>query len=369
MLPLTLTLVLSVLALLAPQPAAAVTIAEKRAEAQQVAGQLAALDNQLGDLQERFRYSVLRYRELDGHVKKLTGDLHAQELALDVAQKRLYRHAVSVYEHGSTDSGLLHLARAKSFSDFLDRLDTVRLVNQQDVDILTRIKTLRRAVIKRRAELKEARAEQAKIVAVRKKTRDQMAKKVAKKQSILNGITAELRQMVAAEQAAARERAIAAARAAAEQYLANGGGGGGGGGVSPGVDLGAAMAGAGIAPPPGGWSSDAVRSAMAQLGTPYVWAGSAPGGFDCSGLISYAYGKAGKALPHSSYALWNSGTHVSRDQLQEGDLVFFSGLGHVGMYIGGGKFVHAPHTGDVVKVSSLNDRYGRGSYVGAVRVR
>ena len=94
---------------------------------------------------------------------------------------------------------------------------------------------------------------------------------------------------------------------------------------------------------------------MSQLGTPYVWAGSAPGGFDCSGLVMWAYAQVGVSLPHSSYAQYGYGVPVSRDQLQAGDIVFFDGLGHVGIYIGGGQFVHAPHTGDVVKISSLDE--------------
>ena len=80
----------------------------------------------------------------------------------------------------------------------------------------------------------------------------------------------------------------------------------------------------------------------------------------------YSYAQVGVSLPHSSYAMWNDGVSVPRDQLQPGDLVFFDGLGHVGLYIGGGSFVHAPHTGTVVQVSSL-DSYG-GSYVGARRI-
>jgi peptidoglycan DL-endopeptidase CwlO len=82
----------------------------------------------------------------------------------------------------------------------------------------------------------------------------------------------------------------------------------------------------------------------------------------------YAYAAVGISLPHYTGAQWTTGTHVSRDQLAAGDLVFFDGLGHEGMYIGGGQFVHAPHTGDVVKVSSMNDPWYSSSYVGAVRV-
>jgi cell wall-associated NlpC family hydrolase len=111
----------------------------------------------------------------------------------------------------------------------------------------------------------------------------------------------------------------------------------------------------------------AVGVAMQYLGTPYVWGGASPSGFDCSGLVMYAYAQVGVSLPHSSYALWNVGVSVPRDQLAPGDLVFFSGLGHMGMYVGGGQFIHSPHTGDVVKISSLDGHYSS-RYVGARRV-
>ena len=107
---------------------------------------------------------------------------------------------------------------------------------------------------------------------------------------------------------------------------------------------------------------------MSQLGTPYVWGGASPGGFDCSGLVMWAYAQVGVSLPHSSYAQYGYGVPVSRDQLQAGDLVFFDGLGHVGIYIGGDQFVHAPHTGDVVKISSLSESWYASTYVGARRI-
>jgi cell wall-associated NlpC family hydrolase len=82
----------------------------------------------------------------------------------------------------------------------------------------------------------------------------------------------------------------------------------------------------------------------------------------------WAYAQVGVALPHSSYAQYNYGVPVSEDELQPGDLVFFDGLGHVGIYIGGGQFVHAPHTGDVVKISSLSEDWYAANYVGARRI-
>jgi peptidoglycan DL-endopeptidase CwlO len=101
--------------------------------------------------------------------------------------------------------------------------------------------------------------------------------------------------------------------------------------------------------------ADVVAVAKRYLGTPYMWGGSGPGGFDCSGLVAFAYGQLGISLPHYTGALWNVGRPVASDSLEPGDLVFFHGLGHVGIYVGHGRFIHAPQSGDVVKISSLSD--------------
>src|SRR3954454_614154 len=102
----------------------------------------------------------------------------------------------------------------------------------------------------------------------------------------------------------------------------------------------------------------AVDTAMAQRGKSYVWAAAGPGTFDCSGLVQYAYAAAGIDLPHSSRMQAGMGQPVSRNELQPGDLVaFHSPVSHIGIYIGNGQMVHAPSTGDVVKVSPI-DRVG-----------
>ena len=126
-----------------------------------------------------------------------------------------------------------------------------------------------------------------------------------------------------------------------------------------------------LLPQTGGIGTRAVAIAEQYLGVRYVWGGASPlSGFDCSGLVMYVYAQLGIQLSHFSGAQFDEGTRILQpDDLLPGDLVFFhpgpSGPGHVGIYIGGGQFLHAPHTGDVVKISSLAE-YAI-SYVGAVR--
>jgi cell wall-associated NlpC family hydrolase len=104
------------------------------------------------------------------------------------------------------------------------------------------------------------------------------------------------------------------------------------------------------------------------LGTRYVWGGSTPGsGFDCSGFVRYVYGHFGITLAHSSYAQADSGRRVARTSLKPGDLVFFDGLGHVGIYVGDGNFIHAPHAGTRVRIETLGGWYSS-RYDGARRL-
>ena len=108
-----------------------------------------------------------------------------------------------------------------------------------------------------------------------------------------------------------------------------------------------------------------LEAALAQVGDPYVWGGSGPDGFDCSGLTSYAYAAAGVALPHSSRAQSGMGTPVSRSELQPGDLVFFgSPVYHVGIYVGNGRMVHARTFNQPVAVTSVD----MDGYAGARRI-
>jgi cell wall-associated NlpC family hydrolase len=109
----------------------------------------------------------------------------------------------------------------------------------------------------------------------------------------------------------------------------------------------------------------AATAALGQLGVPYSYGGGSPSsGFDCSGLVSWAYAQVGVGLPHNTNAIWGALPRVPAGRMRPGDMVFFSGLGHMGIYIGDGRYVHAPRSGEVVEVARLDER---DDFLGAVR--
>jgi cell wall-associated NlpC family hydrolase len=119
--------------------------------------------------------------------------------------------------------------------------------------------------------------------------------------------------------------------------------------------------------PASGPSREAVEYAYAQLGKPYIWGGTGPKGYDCSGLIMMAWRAAGVNLPRVVPDQYHGTRHVAKADLQPGDIVYFDDLGHDGIYVGGGRFIHAPHTDSVVKFESMSNPYWVSHYVGAGR--
>ena len=123
-----------------------------------------------------------------------------------------------------------------------------------------------------------------------------------------------------------------------------------------------------VAPNHLGLRERAATLALRMVGTPYRWGGESPGGFDCSGLVRWAYGRVGVELPHNSNALYVVGRAVSRTRLETGDVLFFTGLGHVGLYLGGGRMVHAPYSGTSVEIVNLAESHYGSRLIGARRV-
>jgi len=242
--------------------------------------------------------------------------------------------------------------------DLVNRLDAVNRASDQGTQVVRQVKVYRAAVKEQRARLEKARVEQERLVAQRSAERASIQGQLGERRQMLSSIKSQIVQIQAAErqrqaQLAAEARARLATQGATVLNASAGA-------VSsePAAPV--------YAPPPSKYGG-VVGIAMQYLGVPYVYGGASPSGFDCSGLVMYVFAQIGVSLPHNAAAQYGYGMPVSRDQLQAGDLVFFNGLGHVGIYIGGGQFIHAPHTGDVVKISSLTGWYSS-TYVGARRL-
>jgi cell wall-associated NlpC family hydrolase len=229
-------------------------------------------------------------------------------------------------------------------------------VSEQDNDVLADVIRFRADVTRRRALLKHARAQQAQLVAERAATKASIESRLADRQSMLSSIRSEIASIRAAERRRQAElERQARARLAAPQPLI------------PSFTSAVEEAPSAIPPAPPSRYGGVVGIAMQYLGIPYVYGGSTPAGFDCSGFVMYVFAQVGVSLPHNAAAQYGYGTPVDRSQLQAGDLVFFNGLGHNGIYIGGGAFIHSPHTGDVVKISSMSGWYDS-TFVGARRL-
>jgi peptidoglycan DL-endopeptidase CwlO len=346
--------------LLATGSASAQTIESKHAQAQAIIAEVESMSHELESTIEAWNYANVRLDEIESDLASNAKHLAAARKSLGIANERISQRLVDLYVNGDGDSTLEVILGSRSLDDIIARLDAIERVSSQDARILKTVKQYRREVETRRASLKEARASQVEIVAEQASQKQYIESQLAEQNQLLNSVRDEITEMRAEEQrqqaalaALARQRAQAAQLASQAQTQQT-------------YDE------AVVVPTydpnlPGARYGSVVGIALQYLGIPYVWGGSSPStGFDCSGFTSYVYAQVGVPLPHHAASQYGYGTPVPYEQLAPGDLVFFSGLGHVGIYIGGGQFVHAPHTGDVVKISSLGERSS--SYVGARRL-
>jgi len=338
------------------------SVASKQAEAQSIIAQINTIETQLSTAVERWNLANVKLARIGNDLKRSRYELGIARGNLKQAQTALARQALDVYTSTDSNSTLEVLLGASSLDDLLNRIDTVSRVNDQRSSVVGDVKTFRSTVAREEAQLAHAQAEQKQVVAERLAEKHSIEGQLAERNQLLHSVRAEiehLRAVEAARQAAlARQVQAQQAQQALQPQTPT---------FSAGGTQAAPPAATPIAAAPPSSHSGVVGIAMQYLGTPYVWGGASPSGFDCSGFVMYVYAQVGVSLPHSSYAQYGAGVPVSMSDLQPGDLVFFYGLGHVGIYIGGGNFIHAPHTGDVVKISSLSGSYAS-AFSGARRI-
>jgi cell wall-associated NlpC family hydrolase len=323
-----------------------------------VLAQINQIDHALSQKIEAYNGARYRLGQIEHDQQVNRHDLGVARGNLKHAQKALAARLVSLYTADRQNTTLDVLLGAKSLDDLLSSLDTVNRVSDQDATVLREVISFRKLVQKQEHQLATAHSEQAGLVSSLAAQKAQIEGQLAQRQQLLSSIRSEIARLRAAERAQQAELAVAA-----RARLATGGG------QQPPVGIGiGAITPDGASVVPASPYTGVVGIAMRYLGTPYVWAGASPAGFDCSGFTMYVFAQVGISLPHFSGAQYAMGVPVAYNQLEPGDLVFFEGLGHVGIYIGGGQFIHSPHTGDVVKISSLAEAYYSGSYVGARRI-
>jgi len=355
-------LVAALATLSAAGTAGADQISAKKAEA-------ALAEKQLNELYAREDRAVEAYDRAHAKLAAVKHAIRTNGIQLKAAKKNLAQAraqlaqlVVSAYKGGDQDAAMYVLA-AQSFTDLVDRVDVLNRTSHDESAILHRVTVAEREVATRQALLKKQQVQARKLVKQAAAAKREAQALISSQQAKISQLHSQINQLIGernarlAREAAAR-RAAARAAAAAQNPAP----------TTTTAPVSSPTSGA-PTPPANSLGEQAVQIAMGELGVPYVWGGASPSGFDCSGLTMWVYAQLGIHLDHYTGSQWLAGPHVAYSDLAPGDLVFFEpGIGHVGIYIGNNEFIHAPHTGTVVQISSLSDAWYSAEYQGAVRV-
>ncbi|MGN6244786.1 MAG: C40 family peptidase [Motilibacteraceae bacterium] len=314
----------------------------------QVQAQLDDLDHQAEAANEKVNGAQVQRAQIERELAKVRAQAAAQQKKLDAMRGEVASLAAASYRNGGIDP-TVQLLLADNPDDFLAGASSVSQLAQRQATALRKVQAARNqlaqdnlAVAQRLGQLK----------AVEKELQAQKAeldRKVAQSKALLSSLKAEQRRRLEEAQRAARARELAAARAARDSVrtVAR---------TSSPSSSSSSDSSVSAPAPVSGRASTAVSVALSKVGDPYVWGAAGPSAFDCSGLMMYAWRAAGVSLPHYTVAQYNAIRHVSLSDIQPGDLVFYyGGMSHVGMYIGGGRIVHASNPRTGVKISPLHE--------------
>ncbi|MFD3536776.1 NlpC/P60 family protein [Streptomyces sp. NPDC058664] len=291
------------------------------------------LHHEAEEATEQYNLADERKGKLQKEVGQLQDQVARGQEELNTLRDKIGSVATAQYRSGGIDPAL-QLFLSADPDTYLDRASAIDQLSAQQADVLTSIQAKQRTLAQQRAE---ATSKLADLEDVRKTLGEKKKKfqgKLAEARQLLNTLTA-------AEKAEMEEKEQRASRAAGER-----------------VDLGNEV-------PANGYGAAALAAAATQIGKPYASGQEGPSSYDCSGLTQWAYGQANVQLTRTTYTQQNDGVKIGRSQLKPGDLVFFNGLSHVGLYAGNNTVLHAPYTGAYVRYESMNTL---GSFQFGVRV-
>ncbi len=333
-----LSLLLAAVALLAASGVStADPVQDKKRELERIKSEVQSIDAQLESVTEQYNLTSLRVEQTRARIAQKEREIAALTAELENRKDILGQRLREIYKSGNADI-LEVITECKTVDDLYTNIDRAQRIGGGDVEIIASVLASREQVEAARAELDAQRAELDAAMAQLSAQKNRIESELQRRKELMSGVEAEVNQLIAQEEAS---RAVVSNP---RQTVSR-----------P------------IPPPPPAppYAPRVVQIAYQQLGKPYRYAGSGPEVFDCSGLVMYCYAQVGISLPHSSYMQARCGVPVSYADLQPGDLVFFHGYGHVGMYIGNGQYIHAPRTGDVVRIADLGRRR---DFCGAVRI-
>jgi cell wall-associated NlpC family hydrolase len=311
-------------------------VQEKRDQLESIKSEVQRIDAQLEAVTEQYNMTNLRAEQTRSAIADMELRLAELNATLQGRKDILGQRLRELYKAGNADV-LEVLTESRTMDDLYVNIDRARRISGNDVEIIASVISAREEAEVARGELGSKKAELDGMVSDLAAQKSQIEGELQRRNNLMAGVEADINRLIAEDEA---NRPAINPRTSPPRTIPN-------------------------PPPPPPYAPEVVKVAYAQIGKPYRYAGSGPNVFDCSGLVMYCYAQVGISLPHSSYMQARCGVPVSYSQLQPGDLVFFHGYGHVGMYVGGGQYIHAPHTGDVVRVADLSRRR---DFCGACRI-
>ncbi|MEX0847631.1 MAG: NlpC/P60 family protein [Ilumatobacteraceae bacterium] len=344
-------------------------VEQQEQEVDRIADELDSLENRIGQLEEDYAAALDRIDELNIEIAASQAQVDAQSAVLGTLQQQLTGVALAKFM-GGRGAGLTPLfSTAGTFIDELQRDQLSRVALNEGAGTTDELQQVIDDLASATAALDAKKAEQAQLAASLEAQQQQGDALAQQLQAKYAEAKATLGDLVVQEQE--RRAAAAAARAQAEfdrqaneaaaaNRVAAPAPSRGGGAATPATPTAPSTPRPSLpapdVPAPSSMAGTAISAAQGQLGVPYQFARSEAGvAFDCSGLTKYAWGRAGVSLPHQSRQQYAVTPHVPKDQAQPGDLIFYhSPIGHVAIYLGSGMLIHAPASGDVVKISSVN---------------